>query len=582
MTSTALLDLEYLVLDCQATGAAGSGGRLLEIGWMTTGAAASPSGHLPAARVYTIRPDSPVDLPPRVAQFTGISKRELAAGGTTAAVWRKLGIAAGNIAAALPVARCPTVIHYARFEAPFLHALHQENTPAADFPLEIICSHEIARRLFPTLSRRGLRALAGYLGLSVQSQRRCRPHLVATAFIWHHLVGRLRTGPGITTLRALHDWLQTRPAPRNANRTYPMQTSQHRTLTRKPGVYEMCRQNGSVLYLCKAASLQRRVSSYFAPRTKHSDHILEMLSQARRIIVRPTESALEAALLETDEIKRLAPPYNIALQVGRRELWYYSRDFKKASLGGDTHHPIGPLTGPQPGATLAALARLLQNPGRLSDADEALWYELTGRSGQTCPDPDELREGLRLFRQNHLPSTGPGSLPRTLLGIGARLWRRRQDTDPEGQETDCPTKTEPDEPVWTPDTVTACLESAVRYGTWQIRRARWLTLLTRCTLAWAASASGDNECRRVLIIRKGSVAHRDWLHHASTPPAPRSGDGHRATGAREWFDLAALDRMRVLSTEIRRLCIGDRRVQLRLGPRFILTRRQLEKMFDWI
>ena len=38
-----------------------------------------------------------------------------------------------------------------------------------------------------------------------------------------------------------------------------------------------------------------------------------MLTQVHTVDVTPTASVVEAALLETDEIKRLAPPYNVQL-----------------------------------------------------------------------------------------------------------------------------------------------------------------------------------------------------------------------------------------------------------------------------
>jgi hypothetical protein len=56
------------------------------------------------------------------------------------------------------------------------------------------------------------------------------------------------------------------------------------------------------------------VNSYFQSRRKHSEHILEMLTQAKDLDVTVTGSALEAAVLESDEIKTFKPPYNMALR----------------------------------------------------------------------------------------------------------------------------------------------------------------------------------------------------------------------------------------------------------------------------
>ena len=60
----------------------------------------------------------------------------------------------------------------------------------------------------------GLRPLAGYLGLSVAPERRCRHHLAATAFIWKKTVERLATKHGVLTLEDLKSWLASKPVRR--------------------------------------------------------------------------------------------------------------------------------------------------------------------------------------------------------------------------------------------------------------------------------------------------------------------------------------------------------------------------------
>jgi DNA polymerase III subunit epsilon len=52
-----------------------------------------------------------------------------------------------------------------------------------------------------------------------------------------------------------------------------------------------------------------------------------MLSQARDIDFSEMVSALEAAILEADEIKQLRTPYNKALQPNQRSLVFVSGDF---------------------------------------------------------------------------------------------------------------------------------------------------------------------------------------------------------------------------------------------------------------
>lgn len=76
-----------------------------------------------------------------------------------------------------------------------------------------------------------------------------------------------------------------------------------------PGVYLMKDAGGNVIYVGKATSLKRRVSSYF--QRPHEARIQEMVSKIRAIdyITKPT--AIEALILEANLIKYYFPPYNV-------------------------------------------------------------------------------------------------------------------------------------------------------------------------------------------------------------------------------------------------------------------------------
>jgi excinuclease ABC subunit C len=77
----------------------------------------------------------------------------------------------------------------------------------------------------------------------------------------------------------------------------------------EPGVYLMKDAKGSVIYVGKATSLKRRVTSYF--QKAHDARIEEMVSKIRKIdyIVKPT--VIEALILEANLIKYHWPPYNV-------------------------------------------------------------------------------------------------------------------------------------------------------------------------------------------------------------------------------------------------------------------------------
>ena len=128
----------------------------------------------------------------------------------------------------------------------------------------------------------------------------------------------------------------------------------------RPGIYRMQRYDGSLLYIGKAGSLKRRVNSYFTRKGPHGEHTLEMLSQACKLDITETATAFEAALLETDEIKRCSPPYNKALRRKQRKLVFCSRDLKRMAPQADVDHPIGPLPSVKLADSLAAFSSWIE------------------------------------------------------------------------------------------------------------------------------------------------------------------------------------------------------------------------------
>ena len=83
----------------------------------------------------------------------------------------------------------------------------------------------------------------------------------------------------------------------------------YKRLPDTPGVYLMKDARGRILYIGKAGNLRRRVSSYF--QKAHDYRIEKLVSEIRKIDHRPTDSALEALILESTLIKKHQPPYNI-------------------------------------------------------------------------------------------------------------------------------------------------------------------------------------------------------------------------------------------------------------------------------
>ncbi|MEM0942412.1 MAG: excinuclease ABC subunit UvrC [Pseudomonadota bacterium] len=84
-------------------------------------------------------------------------------------------------------------------------------------------------------------------------------------------------------------------------------------LSDRPGCYRMLDPAGEVLYVGKARSLKKRVTSY-ARMLGHTTRIMRMISDTASMEFITTETETEALLLEANLIKQLKPRYNVLLR----------------------------------------------------------------------------------------------------------------------------------------------------------------------------------------------------------------------------------------------------------------------------
>lgn len=525
----ALRDLQVLLLDAQATGASPAHGHLLELGWGWGSAAESTV----CAQAHLLTQPEDAALPKIITRVTGIDEAALASARPLDAVWQEIVERCGD--------RTRVVIHCARFELSFLQA----RLPEASF--DVMCTLELARRLLPGLPRRGLRALAGYFGLGVEQLRRAEDHVHATAFVWHHLVELLAE-------RGIHTWDDARAlvgdaAPKRTRKEFPLAREKRLALPEEPGVYRLLRSNGDILYVGKATSLRRRVNSYFQKQSGRDERMLELLSQVRDLHVTPTATPLEAALLETDSIKMLEPPYNVALLTEARTPCFVTRDLLEVSPTCDDRHTEGPLPSRWRQRRFVGLSRLLSG-----DHEQDAITQAFGWTPDELP-PEVLAEGLATFEARN-----PGATCSAVAfkAAGTRRWNTQARKEDPGESS-------PDDAPWDAARVLRNLEDTLVFFALELRRGAWLRRLSNATVVF------DDGRSRTVVTRGGRVRSRcDGPRFGALRPAVPT------------FDIATYDRMRVLTTELRRVVSEGREVSIQFAGGRVLGAEAVARMLPWV
>ena len=125
-----------------------------------------------------------------------------------------------------------------------------------------------------------------------------------------------------------------------------------KTLTKRPGIYKMLDAKSEVLYIGKAKNLKNRVSSYFNKQNSSPKQQV-MVSKIAAIDVTVTHTEGEALLLESQQIKRYKPRYNICLRDDKSYPFIYisaHQDFPRITFHRGAKNRQGKYYGPYPSA----------------------------------------------------------------------------------------------------------------------------------------------------------------------------------------------------------------------------------------
>jgi DNA polymerase-3 subunit epsilon len=565
-----LSDLDVWVIDCQTTGASPAHGVVLEIGWGLCNAN-SPRVERAEAHWVALPPGERVSS--RVRQLTGFDEAMASVSLEAVEVWRRLRAGMEH------AERAPAAIHFAQFELAFLRDWASRFERESAFPFDAVCLHAIAARLYPDLPRQSLRALAGFLGHGLDLTRRCSAHVEATAFIWHRLAAELGER-GVVTWQELSSWLDAPKPPRASSRKrrFPLPSARYRSLPDAPGVYRFLRANGDLLYVGKAASLKKRVSGHFTAGLATTPRALEMLTQIHDIQVTLTASALEAALLENEEIKRQRPLYNLQL-TNDGHSWFMNAQLDSFRPAPDADHRQGPLPSTFSPRAVGALWQLCAGANRTP----ALRASAVETWERWAPDEAVFDAGFQRFIERHAELSGmlaPGAPAieprRALRPLARRLLAAARTAGARADEAEL--ALEGDEPApsvdsWDPDRVLRHLERAVAHGYQLLARARWLCLLCDSVVVFCEPAS---ERTRQLVIERGQLIEaRDCAPDEA--PAPRR-PLRPLLERRAGFDRSQYDRLRTLTTELKRIQRDGGTVSVQVARRRWLSSASIARL----
>lgn len=310
----------------------------------------------------------------------------------------------------------------------------------------------------------------------------------------------------------------------------------------------MLSKNNTILYVGKATSLKQRVNSYFRGQTGKDSKTRELLSQVWDLSFTACSTVLEAALMETDEIKLWDPPYNRALKRRERQLVFYSRNFSSSSNRQDDLHFLGPFASAEVVAPLTKLDQSLRENAFVTDLFFSQLPQVL------------LAEGFELFCISEGIERSEIRDARSLLALGLWLYRQKLraqkeerrtkllELEDDGAEDEADTKkpTPQSEPPpsaasnsFTAEDVSSRFARLLRRIARQYLRAKSMTRLLHANVRYR-----QNNIERSLTLANGSLVHQPSAQARSEPAT---------TMPWQQLNIDTYDRMSVLLTELTKL-----------------------------
>lgn len=200
------------------------------------------------------------------------------------------------------------VAHNAHFDYSFLKKEFED--AGINWSSKKLCTVRLSRKIIPGLSSYSLGRLAESLGVVINNRHRAGGDAEATSKVFDLLLKRDTEGVIVKALK------------RNSGETIlppNLPKEDFDKLPAKAGVYYFRDARGNVIYVGKAINIKKRIAGHFSGEAREWNRS-NIRNEIHHITYELTGSELIALILESQEIRRLWPKYNLA-QKQRVDEW---------------------------------------------------------------------------------------------------------------------------------------------------------------------------------------------------------------------------------------------------------------------
>lgn len=212
------------------------------------------------------------------------------------------------------------VAHNAQFDFSFLKK--EFEGVGINWQTKKLCTVRLSRKIIPGLESYSLGRLAESLGIKIPDRHRAGGDAQATARIFSLLLQRDQDGVIAKTLK------------RNSGETTlppNLPKEEFDQLPAKAGVYYFLDGHGQIIYVGKALNIKKRITGHFTGEAREWNRS-NIRNEIHHVTYELTGSELIALILESQEIRRLWPKYNLAQKYKVEEWGIYDYEDRNGYL----------------------------------------------------------------------------------------------------------------------------------------------------------------------------------------------------------------------------------------------------------